>query len=108
MNLKLDADNPADREKLRRAILDLVAGRKMPKQKGRGWNSLRSLSGKHFVVRFSVREIFPPSTLTEYNSASAAEKSKLRLEQYKRFYGKMPDTKAGLLQSRHQQDWMEG
>jgi uncharacterized protein (DUF1778 family) len=33
MNLKLDADNPADREKLRRAVLDLVAGRK---QKGRG------------------------------------------------------------------------
>jgi hypothetical protein len=36
VNLKLDADNPADREKLRRAVLDLVAGRKMPKQKGRG------------------------------------------------------------------------
>ena len=36
MNLKLDVDNPADREKLRRAVLDLVAGRKMPKQKGRG------------------------------------------------------------------------
>jgi hypothetical protein len=36
MNLKLDADNPADREKLRRAILDLVARRRMPKQKGRG------------------------------------------------------------------------
>src|SRR4029077_5651652 len=35
MNLKLDMDNPADREKLRRAILDLVAGRKMPKQKRR-------------------------------------------------------------------------
>ena len=34
MKLKLDMDNPADREKLRRAILDLVAGRKMPKQKG--------------------------------------------------------------------------
>jgi len=33
MNLKIDADNPADREKLRRAILGLVAGRKMPKQK---------------------------------------------------------------------------
>jgi hypothetical protein len=33
MNLKLDADNPADREKLRRAILGLVAERKMPKQK---------------------------------------------------------------------------
>ena len=29
MNLQLDADNPADREKLRRAVLDLVAGRKM-------------------------------------------------------------------------------
>ena len=36
MNLKLDMDNPADREKLRRAVLDLVAGRKMPTQKGRG------------------------------------------------------------------------
>jgi hypothetical protein len=33
MDLKLDADNPADREKLRRAVLDLVAGRKVPKQK---------------------------------------------------------------------------
>jgi uncharacterized protein (DUF1778 family) len=33
MNLKVDVDNPADREKLRRAVLDLVAGRKMPKQK---------------------------------------------------------------------------
>src|SRR6476659_676000 len=33
MNLKLDMDNPADREKLRRAILDLVAGSKMRKQK---------------------------------------------------------------------------
>ena len=36
MNLELDADNPADREKLRRAILDLVAERKMPKQKRPG------------------------------------------------------------------------
>ena len=34
MDLKLDADNLADREKLRRAVLDLVAGRKIPKQKG--------------------------------------------------------------------------
>jgi hypothetical protein len=33
MNLKLDADNPADREKLRRAILDLVAERKMRKRR---------------------------------------------------------------------------
>jgi hypothetical protein len=31
MNLKLDMDNPADREKLRRAVLGLVADRKMPK-----------------------------------------------------------------------------
>jgi len=31
MKLKLDADNPADREKLRRAVLGIVAGRKMPK-----------------------------------------------------------------------------
>ena len=36
MNLKLDMDNPADREKLRRAVLDLVAGRKMGKQKRTG------------------------------------------------------------------------
>ena len=36
MKLKLDMDNPVDREKLRRAVLDLVAGRKMPKQKGHG------------------------------------------------------------------------
>jgi uncharacterized protein (DUF1778 family) len=33
MDLKLDMDNPADREKLRRTILDLVAERKMRKQK---------------------------------------------------------------------------
>jgi len=36
MNITLDMDNPADREKLRREVLDLVAGRKMPKQKGPG------------------------------------------------------------------------
>jgi len=36
MNLKLDMNNPTDREKLRRAILDLVAERKMPEQAGRG------------------------------------------------------------------------
>ena len=35
MKLKLDMDNPEDREKLRRAVLDLVAGRKMPKHKRR-------------------------------------------------------------------------
>jgi uncharacterized protein (DUF1778 family) len=33
MDLKLDMDNPADREKLRRTILDLVAEKKMRKQK---------------------------------------------------------------------------
>ena len=36
MNLKVDADNPADRETLRRAILDLVAERKMRKRKRHG------------------------------------------------------------------------
>ena len=34
MKLRLDMDNPGDREKLRRAVLDLVAGRKMPRQNG--------------------------------------------------------------------------
>src|SRR4029453_7138695 len=33
VGLKIAGDKPADREKLRRAILDLVAERKMPKQK---------------------------------------------------------------------------
>jgi hypothetical protein len=32
MNLKLEADHPADRGKLRRAVLDLVAGKKMRKR----------------------------------------------------------------------------
>lgn len=36
MSLKLDAENPKDREKSRRAVLDLVARRKIPKQKGQG------------------------------------------------------------------------
>jgi uncharacterized protein (DUF1778 family) len=36
MKLKLDMDNPADREKLRRVVLDLVAGKKMPRQKQLG------------------------------------------------------------------------
>ena len=34
LNLKLDMGNPTDREKLRRAILELVAERKMPNQTG--------------------------------------------------------------------------
>ena len=36
MNLKLDMDGPSDREKLRRAVLELVAERKGRKQKRRG------------------------------------------------------------------------
>ena len=36
MNLKLDIDNPGDREKLRRAVLELVADIKGQKQKPRG------------------------------------------------------------------------
>ena len=35
LNLKLDMDNPADRGKLRRAVLELVAQRKGRKQKRR-------------------------------------------------------------------------
>ena len=35
MGLKIDSDNPADRQKFRRALLDLVAGSKMPKKKRR-------------------------------------------------------------------------
>ena len=57
MNLKLDMDNPADREKLRRAVLDLVAGRKMPKQKAAWLKFSRSLSGKHFVLIISVKPV---------------------------------------------------
>ena len=34
MNLKLDMDNPGDREKLRRAVLDLVAGKKCQSKNG--------------------------------------------------------------------------
>src|SRR5215470_13711047 len=36
MNLKVDMDDPADREKLRRAILDLVAEKRMRKHTGQG------------------------------------------------------------------------
>jgi len=36
MNLKVDMDNPVDREKLRRAVLDLVAQRKIRKPKKAG------------------------------------------------------------------------
>jgi uncharacterized protein (DUF1778 family) len=35
MNIKVDMDNPADRERLRRAVLELVAGKKRRKQKRR-------------------------------------------------------------------------
>jgi uncharacterized protein (DUF1778 family) len=38
MNLKLNMDNPKDREKLRRAVLELVAERKGHKQKRRESN----------------------------------------------------------------------
>jgi len=36
LNLKVNMDNPADREKLRRAVLELVAEEKGRKQKRRG------------------------------------------------------------------------
>jgi hypothetical protein len=43
MNLKLDADNPADREKLRRSVLALVAGAKNAKAKTRFPQSLTAI-----------------------------------------------------------------
>ena len=54
MKLKLDMDNPADREKLRRAVLDLVAGRKMPKVKTAWLKFSGPLSDKHFAVPFTL------------------------------------------------------
>ncbi|MFL6505005.1 MAG: hypothetical protein ACJ8KC_06280 [Candidatus Udaeobacter sp.] len=36
MNLKVDMHDPADRERLRRAVLDLVAGRELPNQPRHG------------------------------------------------------------------------
>ena len=63
MNLKLDMDNPADREKLRRAVLDLVAGRKMPKRK-RLIEILSFSFCQAFVVRFTL-----PTTRTRDTSA---------------------------------------
>jgi len=78
MNLKLDADNPADREKLRRAILDLVAGRKMPKQKGRGWNSLVLFLASMWQCDSRSEKFSPPSALTEENSASVETTTRLR------------------------------
>jgi hypothetical protein len=35
-------------------------------------------SGMHFAVRFSIREIFPSSALTEENSASVETRTRLR------------------------------
>jgi hypothetical protein len=59
MKLKIDADNPADREKLRRAVLDLCGREKNAKAKTAWLKFSHSLSDKHFAGRFSVREIFP-------------------------------------------------
>ena len=44
MNLQLDANNPADREKLRRAVLDLVAGEKCKSKKRAGLKSQTQVS----------------------------------------------------------------
>ena len=52
MKLKLDMDNPADREKLRRAVLDLVAGEKC-QSKNRLVEILSFSICQAFVVRFT-------------------------------------------------------
>ena len=63
MNLKLDMNNPADREKLRRAVLDLVAGGESAKVKTAWLKFSRSLSDEHFVVRFTL---LPRAKLARY------------------------------------------
>jgi hypothetical protein len=57
MDLKLDMDNAADREKLRRAVLDLVAGRKMQSKKG-----------MVEILSFSFWQAFCSATLRPKNS----------------------------------------
>jgi hypothetical protein len=64
MKLKLDMDNPADREKLRQAVLDLVAGRKKRKQKGPACNSLVLFPASILQCDSSSEKFSPPSALT--------------------------------------------
>src|SRR6188472_1950021 len=55
MNLKVDMDNPADREKLRRAVLDLVAGRKTPNRRRK----------RHVMMNVKATEsMLPPFIIT--------------------------------------------
>jgi hypothetical protein len=54
MNLKVDMDSPADREKLRRAILELVAGRKRQSKDGLP-EIFGCLSDQHFFENFVPR-----------------------------------------------------
>ena len=62
MDLKLDMDTPADREKLRRAVLDLLREEKC--QSKNGPVEILSFSfGKHFVVRFTL---LPRAKLARY------------------------------------------
>ena len=51
MKLKLDMDNPADREKLRRAVLDLVAGRKCESKKDEA-----RFDSSPFRARFTAKQ----------------------------------------------------
>jgi uncharacterized protein (DUF1778 family) len=60
MKLKLDMDNPADREKLRRAVLDLVAGRKMRKQKGASLNRWLLFSSPGDLPRCVAQKMASP------------------------------------------------
>ena len=54
MNLQFDADNPADREKLRTGISRSCRREKNPNAKTARFNFLVSLSGEAFLVRFTL------------------------------------------------------
>ena len=71
MNLKIDADNPADREKLRRAILGLVAERKMPKQKRHRLKFSRSPKRNE-----AARTLRAPQSLFKISAGATKSKNK--------------------------------
>ena len=78
MNLKFDMDNPADREKLRRAILDLVAGEKNAESKNGIVEILSFCFWQALCSAILGPRNFAPSALTEENSAPMETTTRLR------------------------------
>jgi hypothetical protein len=72
MDLKLDMDNPADREKLRRAILDLVAGEKNAEAKRGSLKFSRSLIATWNENVWRQRVVFSTHVLTTRKAENAA------------------------------------